>query len=312
MATLLLGEFKNGFRDYEARLQTSEHVKEISLPPDKEWNGEPWGDKPLFVVAEQGIGDTIQFLRFIPKLRKRGPVMLAVQTDLHPLVKATWPDLQLLPGKAEIPNDSYSHWVQLMSLPHQLGVEIDSDLPAPWAPKVGEDLIDEWNCVDRIPFTPNLRVGICWAGNFRHKNDDHRSIPLHTFARLFDAPCNFVSLQQMRQGEEEEFRTLRGLHPNLSALYLDDWRDTAAVLQNLDLVITVDTAVAHLAATLGVPTWILVPAYSTDWRWQLERSDSPWYPSVKLIRQTKVGDWETALKRVRSNLTEMAAKDRAA
>jgi tetratricopeptide (TPR) repeat protein len=303
MALLLLGDFKNGFRDYEARLHTSEHKREISLPAEKEWKGETWGDKPLFVCAEQGVGDTIQFLRFLPALRERGPVMLAVQTALQPLVKDTWPDLPLLPARAQIPNDSYSHWVHLMSLPYRLGVETEADIPAPWVPTISPE---------PLGFTIGLpmNVGVCWAGNFLHKNDDHRSIPLHTFGRLFDAPCNFVSLQQMRQGEEGEFVALKAQHRNLLGLYFDDWRGTAAALLNLDLVITADTAVAHLAATLGLPTWILVPAYSTDWRWQLERIDSPWYPSVRLFRQTKVGDWSQTLDAVRKVLIDETGSSR--
>ena len=116
----------------------------------------------------------------------------------------------------------------------------------------------------------------------------------------------------MRPGETHEFAELKKKHPNLAAFYFGDFRNTAATMRNLDLVVTVDTAVAHLAATLGVPTWILIPAYSTDWRWQLKRSDSPWYASVKLFRQPKVGDWDTALREVRGVLTEMAGRDRAA
>ena len=313
MARFALGDLKGGFEDYEYRLLTSEHQENNGLPTEKKWDGGPL-DAPLLVVAEQGLGDTIQSLRFIPALLARGHrVILAVQPALAPMVKDVWPDIETIAGNTQVQNDTYGAWVLLMSLPYWLGIEKESDLPAPWRPIIDGERIEKWQG-HLNPFKGITNVGICWSGNFQHKNDEHRSIPLKQFATLFDANAdvNFVSLQQMRPGETHEFAELKKDHSNLSALLLQDFRNTAAVMLNLDLVITVDTAVAHLAASLGVPTWILIPKYSTDWRWQLKRTDSPWYPSARLYRQTKVGDWDTTLKQARGDLTEMAARDRAA
>jgi ADP-heptose:LPS heptosyltransferase len=115
---------------------------------------------------------------------------------------------------------------------------------------------------------------------------------------LFDAPCNFVSLQQIQAMDTDSFAALKERHSNLLALFLDDFRETAAVIKRLDLMISADTAVAHLAASLGKPTWILIPKHGTDWRWQLTRTDSPWYPSATLYRQHEIGEWRSVITRV--------------
>jgi ADP-heptose:LPS heptosyltransferase len=152
-----------------------------------------------------------------------------------------------------------------------------------------------------------LKVGVCWAGNWLHKNDKHRSIPLAKFAPLFDAMgVTFVSLQQLRPGENKEFDTLVANNTDLRSFYFDDFRDTAAAMLNLDMVISVDTSVAHLAATLGIPTKVLVPAFGPDWRWGLGRSDSPWYRSATIYRQPKVGDWVSVIDKLRAELTRQA------
>ena len=306
MARLALGDLKGGFADYEYRLTTSENENpSFGFPADKKWQGEELGETPLLIVAEQGLGDTIQFLRFIPEALRRAPnLMLAVQTALAPMVKACWPDLPLVPARAEIQHDKIGRWAGLMSLPYLFGTSSDKQLPPPWVPMLDHG---------RVALSDaGFKAGVCWAGNFRHKNDQNRSVPLDIFARVFDAPCRFYSLQQLRPGEERPFAELRATYENLWAAELTDLRDTAAIIAHCDLVISADTAVAHLAASIGVPTWILIPAQNTDWRWQLERTDSPWYPSATLWRQKRGEGWDDVIQAIRRSLTALAAGERAA
>lgn len=315
MAHLLLGDFKRGFEEYEARLVTSENkVLYLGLPPAQKWNGEDLNGKTILVHGEQGLGDDIQFFRFIWPLQKKYPgaaIKLVCHTATAPLAMDGQLPVTLLSTGQPIEHASFDYWVALMSLPLMLGTVDEQGIPRRFVFPVLD--VDKWR--DRIPVPPGtmLNVGVCWAGNWQHKNDEHRSIALSTFAKLFDAPgVNFVSLQQLRPGEAMQFANLQEKHDNLQALELSDLRDTAAAMFNLDMVISVDTAVAHLSATLDVPTRILVPAYSTDWRWMRERTDSPWYPSAILERQPKVGDWASVIARLRTELATTAAQSRAA
>jgi len=308
MGNMLLGNMREGWADYESRLLTAENeVPNLGLPADKQWHGEEMAGKRLLVHAEQGLGDDIQFLRYLPLLKERTGANIGFVC--HAPVK---PFAEQIPGVTVLEtgaNLEYERWVALMSLPHKLGLDTEADIPPPYLPPIDEERIAKWR-----QYAPAgaMNVGICWAGQFQHKNDEHRSIALKTFAKLFDAPCNFVSLQQMREEDMEPLADLKAKHQNLSALYLDDLRDTAAIITSLDLVVSVDTAVAHLAASLGKPTFILIPAFGTDWRWQLGRRDSPWYPSATLYRQPKVGDWASVIQRLRADISVMAARQAAA
>lgn len=312
MARLLSGDLRGGFEDYEYRLVTSENtVINLGLPGElKITNAEQIPGKRLLVHCEQGIGDDIQFLRFLPKLKEYGAKEILVISHA-----ATSPFFKQMDGVTVLPTGGkldglYDRWVALMSLPMIFGTE-EATIPPVWAPAIDAERMEKWRAVVQSPAA--LNVGVCWAGNWQHKNDAHRSIPLAQFARLFDVPgVNFVSLQQVRQEDAELFSKLMADLPNLRALDLKDFRDTAAAMLGLDLVISVDTAVAHLSATVGVATKILVPAFGTDWRWMLGREDSPWYPAARLYRQPKVGDWASVIAHLRSELAATVAQARAA
>lgn len=313
MGRLLLGDMKGGFADYDSRLLTAENtVINLGLPADKKWDGSDIAGKTILVHCEQGLGDDIQFLRFIQPLLDRAPakILLVPHSAIAPMI-APMAGLEISPSGTPIDFAEFDCWVALMSLPHCLGLDTADKLPKPWIPNGVISRVAEWR--DKLALQRGrLNVGVCWAGNFQHKNDRHRSIPLAKFAPLFDADgVNFVSLQQLRPGENAEFDALRD-DKGIQAFHFDDLRDTGAAMLNLDCVISVDTAVAHLAATLGVPTMILVPAFGTDWRWQLERTDSPWYYSATLYRQPKVGHWASVIAELRSELTRTAATLRAA
>lgn len=311
MARLLLGDL-GGFEDYEHRLMTSENrMPNLNLPADKKWTGQDIDGKSLLVLCEQGLGDDIQFFRFLRELLKRHHT-----TDVRIVAHAATADLldgldiKVLRTNDEL--ETYDYWVPLMSLPLRFGIKKEAEIPGPYMPPVTGERVDKWHSDLALP-EDAFNIGVVWAGNFQHKNDRHRSIPLEIFATLFDAPgYNFISLQQMRPGEDAAFQQVAAQYPNLKAYFFDDLRDTAAAILALDMVVTVDTAVAHLAASLSVPTCILLPAFGTDWRWQLRRSDSPWYPLARLYRQPKVGDWKSVLEAVKRDLTALTQKSDAA
>lgn len=317
MARLVLGDLKNGFADYEARLLTTENaVPNLGMPAHLKWKvGESIKGKTILVHCEQGIGDDIQFFRFLAPLAALEPKQVLVIAHRNTQCLLDGAPVTVLEAGAEL-EGRFDRWVALMSLPLHLGVQSgiatdETNIPEPYDLPIDNERVAIWG--KKTQLRPLLNVGVCWAGNWIHKNDAHRSIPLAKFAKIFDAPgCNFVSLQQMRPEDMEPFAQLKKRHDNLSALLFLDLRDTAAAILNLDLVVTVDTAIAHLAGSLGVPTIILIPAYSTDWRWQLIREDSPWYPSATLMRQPKIGDWDSVLNRLHSELSAIAVQHAAA
>lgn len=302
---LIKGDFNQGFEDYEGRLTSSENKHPMfGLPPEKRWLAEDLTGKTILVWSEQGFGDTIQFLRFLPALVALGArVQLVVQTGLEPLIAI--PGVEVLPGNTPL---DYDYWTALMSLPLMLGVTREDQFPEPWFPSIPDDkLVDASKWLDTLrqshDGTEKTIVGVCWSGFFQHKNDAHRSIPLKTFSRLFDAPDHvFISLQQIRQEDNAAVAELgdKLIHPKIN-----DWSDTAALALFLDRIVTVDTAVAHMAGSVGTPTTVLIPAFCTDWRWGLDRTDTPWYPNMNLWRQERIGDWVTPITRLRTCLNAL-------
>lgn len=301
LAHLLLGNLAQGFADYEYRLLTSDNPKpNFGLPAGKRLNGsQDIAGRTVLLYCEQGLGDDIQFFRFIGPLLDLGPSRLKIVTHTAtlPLLPRHEAIEVLRPGD---PLGDYDHWVALMSLPYCFGITEESQIPAPFSPPIEEDRIAAWKERIGAAASGRLRVGVCWAGNFRHKNDAFRSIRLREFARLFETDgCFFVSLQQLRREDEELFGELARRH-GVASFALDDFRETAAIIKNVDIVVSADTAVAHLAASVGTKTLILVPDISTDWRWQIGRSDSPWYPQATIFRRR--GSWRPTLEEVREYL----------
>ncbi len=298
IAKLTLGEIKEGFEDLEYRLLTTGQEINHGFPYYLKWDGKPLaGDLPLIILAEWGLGDTIQFLRFVPEaLRCARKVSVAVQTGLAPMVKECWPEVTILPAKTVIRHEEIGAWVAVMSLAHLFGVEKESDIPLPWMPPLGNRVLAPCG---------RLRIGVCWAGNVIHKNDRNRSIPLDVFAKMFELDASFVSLQQLRQEDKALFADLETRHDNLFSFDLDDLRDTATLIANCDLVISADTAIAHLAASIGIPTWILVPPVNVDWRWRLQGDKCAWYPAATLWRGRRATEWRDVIDAMMAKLSTL-------
>ena len=288
-ALLLKGDFETGWPAFEVRRQRSQSAPRQYPAP--EWDGHDLSGKKILVHAEQGFGDTIQFLRFAAVLARRGGnVVLACQQPLVRLAAGA-KGVALAVAFGEEPSD-IDFQAPIMSLPLLLSrtrPETFAD-PMPY-PTAGPSPIP-------IPGAENrVKVGIVWAGNPKHPRDRKRSCPAELFLPFADIPG--VSLYSLQLGPRVSDLRLSeaGTAVNDLADAIGDFADTAAIVARLDLVITVDTAVAHLAGGLGSPTWVLIP-FSPDWRWLLKREDTPWYPSMKIFRQTEPGNWPEVFARV--------------
>jgi tetratricopeptide (TPR) repeat protein len=292
--TLLLnGHLTEGFQSYEHRNLLGE-FQPLWLPADKPaWTGQHdiKGQK-LLVYAEQGFGDTIQFARYLPLLKGLAPHMrLAVQKSLIPVFEGLDCLSQVVDLNADF-NDFDCH-VSLLSLPHILGT-VMATIPQKPAPlHVAEAVALKWKSILGTKTKP--RVGLVWSGSATHTNDANRSLPLQHMLAHLPAGLDYIALQkEVRQSDREDLRSSKIRHFETD---IQDFQDTAAICQQLDLVISVDTSVAHLSASLQCPTWVLLPLVP-DWRWFLDREDSPWYPSVRLFRQDRAGDWDQVMQSI--------------
>ncbi len=307
-AALLLSEnFEQGLAEYEWRFRSPDY------PPFRMqwplWNGEPLQGRTIVLLAEQGMGDTIQFIRYASLFEDRGArVILGCNKSLHAVLARTpGVDEWVAPG---MPSPSADCCVPLMSLPHRFGTTLDT-IPAE-VPYVFADpgRIDAWR--QRLGACDGFKIGIAWQGNRKAPGDRFRSIPLTEFAPLASVPgVRLISLQKGAGVEQlAEVRDAWPITDFPDALDAegDAFVDTAAVMKNLDLVITSDTATAHLAGALGVPVWVAL-SFVPDWRWMLKREDSPWYPTMRLFRQAQWLQWRDVFGRMAELVAALADGD---
>jgi hypothetical protein len=310
---IIYGHFKAGLEKYEGRFMHSSYASALHLYrqglkhrfttpgglPDfltgaskvkssstsgitsKTWQGENLAGKTLLIFSEGGLGDSIHFLRYIPILKQYGcKVFLHLQEPLHCLFRHL--DAQIITKKLRIPKPDFH--VFMMSLPYCCKTDL-SNIPPPV----------------KIPCTLSPvkgRIGVIWQGNPENSNDNYRSLCLAQLEPLFKIPgFTYVSLQQkVSKDQDKRLESYAVERPSL-----DSFTDTVRVLERCELVICVDTSVAHLAASMGIPTWILIP-YIADWRWLIHRNDSPWYPSVTLFRQNRLNSWDEPILNITRSL----------
>ena len=288
-ALLALGRLREGFAEYEWRLRSRLFYRGPPRHAQPRWDGSSLAGRAILVHAEQGFGDTIQFLRYVPLLAAATDrVFLEVPPPLKPLVAASGLARDLF-GKGETLPD-FDCLASLLSLPHLTGIlPGDPRLPMPYL-RADPARIAQWRA--RLAPYPEPRIGLCWRGNPAHARDRDRSLPLAALEPLFGAPASFVSLQQPDAAPEIEAAGLAARILDRSADMDKDgaFLDSAALIMSLDLVVTVDTAIAHLAGALGRPALLLLHK-NPDFRWMLGRGDTPWYPSLALLRQQRAGDW---------------------
>jgi tetratricopeptide (TPR) repeat protein len=300
---MLTGDFEAGWAGREARWKIPVVSAGYPRPSQPKWLGEePIAGKTLLLCADEGLGDSIQFVRYVPMLVSRGAsVILVVHDELCPLLPGMAGVSQCLPKSAEtLP--AFDLHCPLSSLPLAFGTRLDTiPVEKTYLPPPAADRVQAWE--GRLGPHAKLRVGLVWSGNPKHNNDHNRSIPLRMLARILDVDATFISLQKDPRPDDKATLLERSEIVDLTQ-HLTDFAETAALVSCLDLVITVDTSVAHLAGALGRPTWILLP-YTPDYRWLLDRDDSPWYPSVRLFRQDETRDYARVINRVRSELNAM-------
>lgn len=302
MSQLLQGKFQPGWSNYLWRTRCAKKIAARFEAPT--WDGAEAPEKTILVHAEQGLGDTIQFARFLPAVRAlTGRVVFRVQPALAPLF-AQWEGVDTLwvEGEEPVPFDCH---VPLMNLPALLGTDADSvPMAAGYLRPLGstpEDLLRALT-----PDNPRLRVGLVWAGNPHHANDQRRSCPFELLRPLLSLPdIEWFSLQKGPREADLRASPWAADVRDLSTM-VTGFNRTAHAIEALDLVISVDTAIAHLAGAMGTPTWILLPAVP-DWRWFLETERSIWYQSVRLFRQTRRDRWPTALLQIEEALRRLSS-----
>jgi hypothetical protein len=298
LSRLVTGDFARGWEDHDWRWTGSETQGPPRPFAAPLWMGrEDIRGKTILLHSEQGIGDTLQFCRYAPMAAARGA---HVVLEVHPPLKAL---LSQLPGVSRVlamgePLPPFDCHTPLLSLPRAFETRLENipaDIPYLRAP---QGHLDQWRA--RLGAKTGLRVGLAWSGSRTLKNDRNRTLALAAFAPLRMPGITFVALQ--KDIRDTDRAALDGDVPILHFEdELADFRDTAALTELMDVVICVDTSIAHLAGAMGKPVWLLLP-FAPDWRWLLEREDSPWYPTLRLFRQPTPGDWQPVLDRLKRNL----------
>lgn len=305
LAYILLrqGRYEEGWQRFEARDWYAGIERILGLP---RWQGEPLAGKKILIGIEAGHGDMIQFCRYAEQLRARGAEHIGLLC--HPALKRLFLSLdavdELIGLDDALPQTPWDYWVPPLSLPLHFATRLDS-IPAR-LPYLAASAADIASWAERLAPSGMLRVGLAWQGNPRFENDAARSLPsTRPLSPLGELPgIRFYSLQRWANSAPLEATPALPL-TDLGG-DIQDFADTAAIISNLDLVISVDTAVAHLAGALGKSCWVLLPYHQTDWRWLSERSDSPWYPrALRLFRQPADGDWASVIAEVGTALSRL-------
>ena len=298
LALLVIGDFEKGWELFEWRWQCGD----ASMSPKRHFRQPLWlgkesiSGKTILLHSEQGLGDTIQFCRYAKLVAQLGArVILEAPKPLLGLLKGLEGVAELVEASAPLP--AFDVHCPLLSLPFAYKTKLDTIPTASAYLRSDPGKVYAW--ARRLGVKTKPRVGIVWSGSTAHKNDHNRSIPLVELVRHLPETCEYVSLQ--KEVREPDQATL-GKCPQIKhyGAELNDFADTAALCELMDWVVCVDTSVAHLAGALGKPTWVLLP-FNPDWRWLLDRSDSVWYPSMTLYRQSAVGDWTSVLAQIRAD-----------
>jgi tetratricopeptide (TPR) repeat protein len=302
LSQLLCGDLEQGFRSYQVRWKTAKFAPTKRQFQQALWLGDaPIAGKRLLVHNEQGLGDSIQFCRFVTSAAQAGAqVIYEVEAPLYGLMQSLGGVHTLVRQREPLP--PFDYYCPVMSLPVALGTRLDNiPAPTPYLRAPAAKLL-QWK--QRLGTAPGPRIGLVWSGSPNHKGDRHRSIAFGTLLKALPLGPHYISLQkELRQNDATALAQVLGLQHFGDEIV--DFSDTAALCTLMDLVIAVDTSIAHLAGALGTPTWLLLP-HLPDWRWLLDRSDTPWYPQMRLFRQENVGDWGPVFDRVHAQIASKA------
>ena len=297
---LLMGDYQRGWPAYESRWDYEHLAGTEPKYSQPRWRGEDLKDKTILVVGEQGHGDCVQFVRFVYNLHMLGAkVKLQVTDGLIPLLNSS-NIMQWVGGYNDDPGE-FDTWVPIMSIPGILGVTLENLPKIQSYMSANSVLVKEWQ--ERLGLKHRMRVGFSWSGRRDSWLNQHKGVPFPVILELIknNPQYEWINLQVDASEDEEQALADAGVtrYPNS----IKSFADTAALMMHMDVVISVDTAITHLAGSLGRPVWVMLNAYSTDWRWLLDRDSSPWYSSARLFRQPKMGDWESVTKKISQYLS---------
>lgn len=303
---LLQGHYDEGWREYEWRWRKSDFTSPIRHEDVPLWDGSPLNGRTILLHAEQGFGDAIQFVRYAPLVAERGGIVIV---ECHPELVSLFQKIKGISSVFAFGEGSTSCDFQapFLSLPNIFTTTLESIPACPYL-LVSSELSTEWQ--QRLSVYSGLKVGIVWAGSSIHHNDIFRSLQVDFLSSLAD--CTAIKLFSLQMGDAKKQLALSPLRDTVSDFtdQIHSFSDSAALIQKLDLVISVDTAVAHLAGSLGIPVWLLLP-FAPDWRWLLVRRDSPWYPTMRLFRQETLGEWKPVINDLTTALTHHIQKNKA-
>ena len=302
LTLLLQAEFVQGWEEYEWRWKLKGFSSLLGKCMQAIWEGNHLRGHTILLHAEQGFGDTLQLIRYLPLVQERcAKIIVECQPELQRLLQAMLVDHTVVARGQPLP--SFDIHCPLLSLPRLFTTDL-TNIPSN-VPYLHANATNARVWRDRLAdHSSSAKVGIVWAGNPANTNDRNRTLKLLTLAPLAGVSnVRFFSLQKGMAGSEAKTLPI-GMQLTDFADELKDFADTAALIANLDLVITVDTAVAHLAGAMGRPVWTLLP-FAPDWRWLLDREDSPWYPTMRLFRQPALGDWDSVIRRLAGELAAL-------
>ena len=300
VSLLLSGDYKRGWAQYESRWNFEHLNGTLPKYTQPRWVGQDLKDKTILVCQEQGLGDTIQFSRFLFSLHASGAkIILQANDNLAPLF-ANSSIISNIVDPTVTP-ENFDYWVPIMSLPTVLGITLENLPPQIQYLSARTDLIKNWQT--QLGLKNKLRVGFCWSGRPDSWINQHKGMPFETMCELIKRNPDYEWINLQIECSEEQSAILHNLGVKMYPGAIRSFADTAALIHHLDVVLSVDTAIAHLAGALGRPTWVMLNNYAVDWRWLLDRDSSPWYPSARLFRQPSMGDWSSVVDKIHQYLS---------
>lgn len=300
VAYLLSGDYAHGWPTYEVRWQYEHLAGTLPKFEQPRWTGQDLKDKTILVCQEQGLGDTIQFVRFLFPLHAAGAkIILQTNNNLAPLFEQS-PIISKIIDVADTPTE-FDYWIPMMSIPGVIGVTLENLTSQLAYLGARADLAQQWQ--DTLGPKNRLRIGFCWTGRPDSWINQHKSMPFETMCELIRRNPTYEWVNLQVECGDEASNVLETLGVKKYPGTIRNFADSAALIYHMDVVISVDTAVAHLAGAIGRPTWIPLNWYGTDWRWLLKRDSSPWYPSATLFRQPSMGDWTSVVNKIHKYLS---------
>ena len=300
VAYLLSGDYARGWPQYEHRWSFEHLAGTLPKYTQPRWNGEDLKDKTILVLQEQGLGDVIQFSRFLYPLHLMGAkIIFQVNDNLAPLF-ANSNIINKLIDISETPTE-FDYWTPIMSLPRVLGITLDNlGLPQSYL-SARNDFVKDWQT--RLGPKTKLRIGFCWSGRPDSWINRHKGMPFETMRDLIKQNPQYEWVNLQVECSEAQAQELELLGVKRYPGAIRNMADTAALIHHMDVVLAVDTAMAHLSGALGRPTWVMLNNYGVDWRWLLDRDSSPWYSTATLFRQPKIGDWGSVTNKIEKFLS---------